>query len=109
MSGIQSFRSVKISQLCLHLTNILIKRKERKRNIKMKTVLKLAIITGINWWLTIYESELIHQKKKVRKEYYKLKEKSANTRQTYIEDMAKEDNQKGTSLGREETSHPPHD
>ena len=47
--GVQSLRAVKIAQLFLCLSNILINRKEEDSKIKLKTVCKLANITGRHW------------------------------------------------------------
>ena len=62
MSGIQSLREVNLAQLCLRLSNILIKRKEEEYNIKLKKVCKIAKIIGRHWWITLDVTALIHQK-----------------------------------------------
>ena len=59
MSGVQSLRAVKLAQLRLKLTNILIKKKEDNSKIKLNTVCKLAKITGQHWWITLDWSALI--------------------------------------------------
>ena len=85
--------SVKLAQLCLRLPIILINIKEENTKIKLKTVYKLSRIKGRLWWLTLYESAHIHQKTKIKKEYYKVKENSAKIRATYLEERDKEADQ----------------
>ena len=60
MSGVQSSRAVKLDQLRLCLSNILIKRKEEDSKIKLKTLCKISNITGRHRWITIYVKYLIH-------------------------------------------------
>ena len=63
MSGVKYSRAVKLPQLFLRLYNILIKRKEENPKIKLKTVCKLAKITGRHLWLSLDVTALVHQKK----------------------------------------------
>ena len=89
MSGLQSYRTIKIEQLHICLVNSIIKHKYKNRNIKLKTIWKLTNITRRIWWLKL---ELMSNpsKIKIKKKKKKLKEKSAKTRVTYIEERSKE-------------------
>ena len=86
-SGVQSSRPVKLSQLRLCLSNILINRKEENYKIKLKTACMLTRITGRHWWLSLDVSVLIHQLTKIKGEYYKLKNISGTIRSTYLEEI----------------------
>ena len=90
MSGVQSSRAVNLAQLRLRLSNILINRKEEDPKIKLKTVCKLANITGRNWWLSLDTTKLIKKRSKKKREYCKLKRASGTIRETYLEERAKE-------------------
>ena len=61
MSGVNYSRALKLAQLCLSLSNILIKIKEEESKIKIKTVCKLAKITGRHWWIPLDMAYLIHK------------------------------------------------
>ena len=57
-------------------SNILIKRKEEHSKIKLKTVCKLAKITGRHCLISQDVRALVHQNKNIKREYYKLKRAS---------------------------------
>ena len=44
--GVQSFRTINLEQLRIHLSNLLIKLKDKKRRSKLNTICKLSNITG---------------------------------------------------------------
>ena len=62
ISGLQTYRVVKLAQLLLCLYNIIINRKKEESNIKLKTLCKLANITGRHWWITLDVTSLINRK-----------------------------------------------
>ena len=81
--------AVKLAQLRLSLSNLLIKRKEENFKSKLKTVFKLSKIIGRNWWISLDVKALIHQKTKSKREYYNLKRSNGTIIATYIEERAK--------------------
>ena len=95
MSGVQYSRAVKIDQLFIRLTNLLINRKEENINIKLKTARKIVRITERHCWPNLYEKALMNQILKTKMEYYKLNKNSEKVRATYLKEISKEAAQKG--------------
>ena len=93
MSGVQSSRSVKLSQIRLRLSNILIKIKKEDSKVKPKTACKPTNITGRHLWISLYLTSLIHQGGKSKREFYNLKKDSSTIISTYLEERAKEESQ----------------
>lgn len=98
MNAVHSSRQVKTSQLRLRLATLLIERLKVGSKVKLKTVTKLAEHTGRRWWLPLKELALRLQLTKARKEYYDLKKRSSTLRVTYLEDLAKQQAEKGNVL-----------
>ena len=80
MSRFQSSRAAKLSQLLLHLYNILIKTKEEDSKIKLNTVCKLAKIMRRYWWLSLDVTDIIYQRSKRKREYNNMKRASGTIR-----------------------------
>ena len=59
MSGVKYLRAVKSDQLRLHLSNIIIKRKEEEFKINLKIVCRISKITGWHCWLSLDVTALI--------------------------------------------------
>ena len=76
---------MKLAQLRIRLAILLTHRKYRDRKFKIKTVTKLANLTGRSWWLTLYIGTLIHQKYKANKYYQICKKERLMIRGTYID------------------------
>ena len=76
MSNIHSYRETKMDQLCLRLSDQLIKSKTTNKRIKHKTVTKIQNITGRRWWIPIDINYLFHPKKTAKEEYYQLNKKA---------------------------------
>ena len=77
-------RELKLAQLRLCLTNLLIKIREDKIRIKLKKLYKVYRITERHWWLSLDKTALIHQIPKNKREYFKLKKNSAEIIETYL-------------------------
>ena len=84
MSGVQSSRMVKLSQLRLSLSNLLIQRKEGNIRVRWKTVTRLANITGRTWWFTLNLTSLIRKELMSNKEYLTNKRKSGLLRSAFL-------------------------
>ena len=62
MSGFQSYRTIKSSQIKLRLRNLPIKHKEDKSKVKLKTIYKISNTTVIRWWIILDLLAIIHKK-----------------------------------------------
>ena len=76
MSNVQYSRTAKTAQLRLRLTSILRKRKDKDYNIKIKTITKLADVTGRRWWIPLDIDYILHQKN--------LRDNNASIRKTAV-------------------------
>ena len=78
MSNIHSYRETKMDQLCLRLSDQLIKSKTTNKRIKHKTVTKIKNITGRRWWIPIDINYLFHPKKQQKRSTTNLIKKLIN-------------------------------
>ena len=69
MKKVQSIRTVKLAQLRVPLCDMLIKRKDNDKQIKLKTVSNLSKITGRRWWMHLYPTSLLQLKTKSKQEH----------------------------------------
>ena len=107
MSEVKSSRDVKLTQIRLQLSNILIKRKEDNIKIEQKTASKLSRIIGCHWWLSLNDTALIHQIPKIKREYFKPKNNISKIRETYLKEISKEEAQPGKSpIGKKTPLYP---
>ena len=79
-----------MSQLRLRLENQLIKRRDSNNRIKLKTVTKLADLTGRKWWPPLDTNSLKLHKATAKQEYYQLKNKISSIISTYLEERARQ-------------------
>ena len=81
---------VKLAQLCIRLATLLVQSKDKERKINLKTITKLADITGRRWWIPLDITTLLHQKYKSMKEYRLCKRICITLKATYLEERARE-------------------
>ena len=98
MSDVHSYQSIRMAQLLLLLANQLIKIRDSSNIIRIKTLTKLADLTGRKWWLPIDTNLLILQKATTKQEYYQLKKKLFSIILTYLEERAR----KNDAMGKKE-------
>ena len=88
MSNIQSSRTVKMYQLRLRLTSLIIQIKDKESKEKIKTINKLAEITSRRWWIPLDVNYILH--KKIYMIEYRIFKKNCGTlRATYLEERSR--------------------
>ena len=77
---------MKMDQLRIRLTTLLIKIKHRYKRVKLKKITNLDHLIERRWWLTLDLGTLIHQKFKGKKYYQKCRKECITLRATPLEE-----------------------
>lgn len=88
-SGVASHPDIKNKQLLLRLADLILNRRDGKQ-VKWRTITRLADRLGRQEWFTEPSDFIKEQRILIRREYYRLKKTTGKSYSTYLEEVIKE-------------------